>query len=452
MRIVAFLLACLIASCSSPKREPAQETTAPVESNRLPLPQLDIVVPDVTCSVDPSQSYALFLPSGYVDTVRMQVMVFLDPQGSGSTPLSKYESLARENGVILIGSNSCKNGMTFEQTTQVITNLVREAELRWNASGVALAGFSGGAKAALYAAQDIQGLLTVIFCGAALPFESLRPLPPLLGFSGTRDMNYYETANSMHGLGETPAHVFVDWDGKHEWPSPATFQEAFDWCAFTAMRAGSVPRDDSRIDRYRKSMEHSIRSTSSDFRKASLANRAAVFLNGLTDVSGFRLIQQEASRTDSFRKEMQARQASYSLENDLKNQYLVNLEGKDEAWWRLELRRLKSPAGDKTGRSERLMGYISLVAYTYARDAVSTNRFAPAWKYLTVYKIADPENPEQPFLMACFFARQGDADKALLSLKEAFRLGFKDKARMESEPAFQSLRNTGAYKSLVGAS
>jgi predicted esterase len=93
------------------------------------------------------------------------VIIFFDPHAEGSLPVGKYARLANRSGTILMGSNTSKNGMQFEQTNAVAQALVQEANHRLAADPrrIALAGFSGGAKAALMASSVTTGMSFPLF-------------------------------------------------------------------------------------------------------------------------------------------------------------------------------------------------------------------------------------------------------------------------------------------------
>ena len=447
IRFACYFLVFLT-SCKAPKKDAEAQVQQPAPAPVETVTQRDAILSDVSCLADPGQSYALFLPARYADTLRFPVIVFLDPQGHGRFPMEKYLALARKREFILIGSNNCKNGLTFEQTTKIIAGLVREASLRWNARDVSLAGFSGGAKAALYAAQEVN-VLAVAYCGASISFAGVHNLPPMVGFTGERDMNYFETWNASHELGNLPVlHSMIDWKGGHAWPDADVFDAAFDFFDYCAMRKGTLQRDDARILATKKLLETGIKSAK-PFQKATLASRGIAFLDGLEDVSTFRSAMEEVSRSSDFQSEMKARQEVYTQESNLRNYYMSCMESKDTGWWRAEMARIKSVKGAQSSLYERISGYISLAAYMMSRDAVDRNQAPQARQYLSVYKIADSTNPEQPYLEACLRARQGDTGGALLSLQEAWKLGFGDKARMDAEPAFQGLRNMAVYQQLA---
>jgi len=441
----------ILFSCSSrqQKTPPDSVPEAPVVS---PVQTRGQVISAIPSQADPSQSYALYLPLKYADTAQFPVMIFFDPHGDGRLPLNLYKDLAEQFGIVLIGSNSSKNGLQFEQTNLIVGNLVNEATRRFSAvpQKISLAGFSGGAKVALVAASVQRDVCSVIYCGAAVPFTTIQSLPPALGLAGIRDMNYMEVGQSSGELySKNLPHAMIEWNGKHEWPDAGTFEDAFYWSAFQAMANKSMPVNRAFIESFVKKEKHSLAGKASSIEKVNTCSIAIAFLHQLTDVSDFRKTLETISRSPSFQSEMQKRQTLFSLETNLKTNYTQCFESKDLGWWQDEIKRMRTVQGDEELMYQRLLGYLSLASYSYSAAAIKQNNREAARQYLGIYKLADPGNPEQPFLEACLFARNGDTPKAMAALQHAVDLGLKDRAKLEAEDSFQQLRGNADFISLL---
>src|SRR6266850_2335045 len=63
-----------------------------------------IVVEKVVCELDVSQSYALYLPSGYTPEKTWPVIYAFDPDGEGNTPVKLYRDAAEKYGYIVVGT------------------------------------------------------------------------------------------------------------------------------------------------------------------------------------------------------------------------------------------------------------------------------------------------------------------------------------------------------------
>ena len=447
-----FFLFTLFSCTSNPPEKEAGVSVAEQKKTSVPL-KVGEVISSVAVESDPSQSYSLYLPTNYSDTGKFPVIIFFDPHGSGSYPLGKYRMLADRFGFILIGSGNSKNGMQFDQTNDIAAKLVNEASTRYSTDKrrITLAGFSGGAKAALVAAANHPELVSVIYCGAAIAFGDMQQLPAALGFAGESDVNYSEVISSGSSLTEKKIeHFVIEWKGKHEWPDSLSFEDAFYWNSFIAMRNKSIVPSNELINQFLQRKMTLLTKSQDILTQCNLYNQVITFLDGLTDVNGYRQKMAALMKTDSFKKDYFKKQDLLQTESNMKINYLQCFEMKDESWWKDEIVRMRNvTAGDQEKMYKRLLGYLSLASYSYSNNAIKQNNFSAAQQFLSIYKLSDPENPEQPFLSACLYARKGDSKKAIAFLKEAIHMGLNDKAKIEKEESFDQLKADPEFNELI---
>src|ERR1043165_4745889 len=136
--------------------------------------------------------------------------------------------------------------MTLDETRRIADNLIAEASSRFQTGKglISVAGFSGGARTALLAAAGHTELCAVVYCGAGMPAEQVKALPPALGIAGRSDMNYTEVLALDASLSDDAEHCIVEWSGKHEWPDTSVFRNAFEWCLFSAMKRNYVSQNE----------------------------------------------------------------------------------------------------------------------------------------------------------------------------------------------------------------
>jgi predicted esterase len=407
------------------------------------------IYPSVNISSS-AESFALYLPHQYKDSTKLSAIVFFDPHGDGSFPLSKYKSLADSFGVVLFGSNNSKNGLTFEETNHIADNLITEASSRFKIDPklISLAGFSGGSRAALSYAFNHPELNTIIYCGAAMPAEQIKPLPPALGIAGKHDMNYTEVINLDNALEKLNSNnCLIEWNGKHEWSGSSVFKDAFAWSLFNAMKKKLVRQDDELVQKFIKDNSKSL---SNVYDEELRLRKIIVFANGLTDISAFERRRNELLQSISYKKISSQRQESFELESRMKQNYVLCLDSKDIKWWQEEIRRMrKLKAGNERDMYERLLSYLSLACYSFSNTAIMQGNSEQALKILAIYKIADPENSDRAFLESCLYARQNDDPHAILLLNEAVHLGLRDKSKIENEESFSRLKNTNGFREVL---
>ncbi len=453
-QLLFFFLTLTIFSCSTKSQK--TETAAPPVTEQPKVTQelkAGEITPTVFCDNDASQSYSLYLPKNYTDALKFPVIIFFDPHGSGSYPVGLFRSLADQFGYILMGSYNAKNGLQFDQTNIIVNSLIAEAGTKYSSDKkrISLAGFSGGSKVALVGASNHPELLSVIYCGAAIPFDNIHQLPPALGFAGVRDMNFTEVMASGPVLeAKKINHALIEWKGKHEWPDSLSFEDAFYWCDFNAMRNKLLATDNNLVKNYLQKKNKLIAASKNSLTQYDQFNQLIAFLQGVVDVSSYRQKLTSLMNGDSYKKELQKQQGNFQMESNLKQNYMECFQSKDLNWWRDEISRMRNlKAGEQEMMYQRLLGYLSLASYSYSNNAIRQNNFSAAQQFLAIYKLADPENSEQPFLTACMYARQGDQGKAIAALKEAVQLGLKDKGKVESEESFNSLRGNTEFNKLL---
>ena len=293
-----------------------------------------VVIPAVSCKTYPAETYALYLPKAYTPTANLPCILFFDPHGDGTLPVEKYKTLAEEFGFILAGSNVSNNQNVFENNLSNANTMALELTERFHTYNKQLAfcGFSGGAKVALVEGPELPQVNKLIYCGAVLPLNTKRNLD-ILGFAGTRDMNYTDLVQFDMGLKNSPhIHYLVEWNGKHEFPSEQVFRDAF-----TFVKNGQIENYSSKV--------------------ATIAPQQ---------------VNQEQGQ---------------------KQALLQAFGTQDINWWRKEIASLN--AKKKTNPMyERLLGFVSLACYSYSNQLLKQNNLEGAEKILAIYALADPGNKD----------------------------------------------------------
>jgi pimeloyl-ACP methyl ester carboxylesterase len=342
IQLIAINLLVLLTACSGNNNTDNQETTpqsAPVISTTPIVKdsfEIGKVLPTITCKANPTESFALYVPTSYsTTTTALPVILFFDPHGDGNIPVEKYAQLAEKSNYILIGSNNSKNGIPFQQSLVVANNLLSDVlqRLKIDVSQITFCGFSGGAKVAMLAAAENNQVSRVVYCGAVQPWQSLNHPLSLLGFAGLRDMNYSDLASFQ--LSQTIAqlpHYMIEWSGKHEWPDVKTFAYAM------------------------------------------LPNWANIPANELIKIDDQKL-------------------AVLNKEQTQKQELITAFNTQDINWWKQKISSLNTTK--KTDLvNERLLGFISLACYSMGNQTLGQNNLPAAKKVLTIYQLAEPGNKD----------------------------------------------------------
>ncbi len=427
------------------KKEKSQVMNQDKESETKPLQEAGQIIRRATSN----GYYSYYIPKNFSNKSKLPVLIFLDPHADGSFPLTRYKNLAEKFGIILIGSEESKNGLTFDQINEICARLQNEAftVLPGNQSMINLAGFSGGAKAALIAGNTVKGFNSIIYCGAAITSNNLEAKVPILGFAGRKDMNYTEVKNYNFSLNGTPiSHSIIEWDGKHEWPDSSSFLHAFYWIALNEMKKNPTLINKETIAEYESFVKHSI-FKSDVLAKAILLREAIKILDSLAPLNEYKKSLSNIENAVSYQQAKKKFETALFFEDREKQELAASFDIRDLSWWTDKINKLKS---EKTNLSnERILGYISLAAWSYSSKAVEANNVDFAQKALEIYKMADPENSEQPFLKACLFSKNNQADSALYYLNEAVMLGLKDKSKIQNEEKLFNIRARREFSELV---
>ena len=74
-----------------------------------PDPGSGTVHGSVTATADPSNSYALYLPSAYSPVKRWPLLLVFDPFARGEVSVKLFHEAAEKYGFIVVGSNNSRN-------------------------------------------------------------------------------------------------------------------------------------------------------------------------------------------------------------------------------------------------------------------------------------------------------------------------------------------------------
>ena len=198
--VISFLFSiALLQSCSSGTEKNKPTVTTPATDSIIPKEKFPVgqILEKVTCQSDPSQSYAMYLPSTYTTDKTFPIIYAFDAHGTGKLPVSKYKALAEKYGYIIVGSNNSKNGLSWDDSQKMANTLFDDVQKRVsiNTARINLLGFSGGARVANGLTISNGGIAGVICCGAAAPAASSkdpRSSYTFLGIAGNQDFNYIE--------------------------------------------------------------------------------------------------------------------------------------------------------------------------------------------------------------------------------------------------------------------
>jgi len=343
---------------------------------------------------------------------------------------------------MLIGNNNSSNGIDFNLINAHFVALLDEIKNQYHLkeTDVALWGFSGGAKAALYNAGLNNNIRYCIYGGSVMNMQNNST--DLLGFNGTQDMNYTDLISFAAQQQNNLHHFQITFTGKHAWPDTAAAKDAFRWLLLQKMQQKEIPSDKKLIQETYKAYQQAISKLTlkHQYMDAFLScNKGIHFLQSLTDVSSFQQQKAQLAALPVFQQEVKNWKASFDKETKLKMQYQTSFLQKDTVYWKKEIEELwDKSATDKSGIYDRLLGFLSLAGYSYAKYAFDSNALNVLERILFIYQHADPDNPEQAFMRAKLYALKNELTSAKKTIQEALQLGL-DRNRIKGEPILEGL-------------
>jgi hypothetical protein len=298
------------------------------------------IVDEVRCAGDPTQRYALYLPSTYSPDRAWSLLVAFHPAARGRAMVDKYRTAAEQYGYIVAGSNNSRNG-SWPASMASIQAMSADLGQRFSidARRFYLTGLSGGGRVAMQVALGTKNMIAgVIASSAGYPdSQPHRSLPfVVFGTAGTEDFNYIELRMLDRAL--TTPHRVVIFEGGHTLPPDPVAIEAIEWLELQAMKSARRTRDQPLIDRLFDKRQRAIAASVTPSATVRLLRELADDFGGLRDVSA-----------------AAARASELSTQKDVKSA-LARERGDDDAEARQldEMLTLEAELRDENRRLERL--------------------------------------------------------------------------------------------------
>ena len=269
----ARVAAALFVSCSA---------TGPRAQNVL----RGTIIEDVTCAAEPTQSYALYLPSTYSPDRTWNLLIAFHPGARGRLMVEKYQAAAEQYGYIVAGSNTLRNG-PWSVSAAAVRAMSADLGRRFSIDEerVYLAGLSGGARVAMQVALGKNNIAGVIASSAGYPDSQPRRSVPfaVFGTAGTEDFNYIEMRLLDRKL--ISPHYLAVFTGGHALPPDGVALEAIEWMELQAMKSGRRTRDAALVERLFEKRERLVAASPHQAAMVHLLDALVADFTGLRDVS-----------------------------------------------------------------------------------------------------------------------------------------------------------------------
>jgi dienelactone hydrolase len=420
---------------------------------------------------DPTQTYALYLPSTYTATKRWPIIYFFDPGGRGRRPLELYKDIAEKYGFVLAGSNNSRNFSADESKS--VNAIWQDTHQRLVLDGhlTYASGFSGGARVAgVMALSCLQCQIAgVIAHGAGYPTNWGEAKDKLLYFFavGDQDFNWSEVMmvrrqRQQKGL---PYRVRV-FSGPHQWAPAAVMEDAVEWLVLRAMRSGDRPLDTAFIDQMLSKMQ-------AEAGGAEKTNDAIAQLNAyeslVSDFAGLRDVAESEKKLEVLKKSSALKAALKNEQEQIADQSALESEvstklhaymsgtaddditlGNDllQSILRLKDQAERSKNATKRLISRRAFDEVWVAGIESGQQELESRHFGRAEACFDLMsKVRD--DPWPVLLLAETHASAGNRKRAMRDLQEAVRRGLTDASVIESNDRLQVLKADPEFQKLV---
>jgi len=426
---------------------------------------------NVICASDATQTYVIYLPSGYATGKPWPIIYLFDPGGRGRRPVELYKDVAEQYGFILAGSNNSRN---FSSDQAKAVNAIWQdthERLSLDEHRSYASGFSGGARVA--GAMALSGpagqIAGVIAHGAGYPRNRVGSKDDLPYFFavGDEDFNWPEVINirrerEEHGL---PYRVRV-FHGKHQWAPAGELENALQYMNMKAMQSGHLTLEPAFVDR-------ALNELKTEAANAEALNDAIAQLNAyralVSDFSGLRdlkdantklsVVQQSPALKAALKNEREQMSEQLRQEQEItpKIESLANSSVQDANALRLEIRQQMGGLYDQAKHSKnetkrlissRTFSGIFVRAIEEGQQALDSRHFEQAETYFDMMRQVS-DDPWPVLLLADTHAASGSRKLAIKDLQEAVRRGLKDSTVIESDTRLQILKGDPEFEKLL---
>ena len=431
-------------------------------------PALGVVHASITVTADPSNTYALYLPSAYSSAKQWPLLLAFDPFARGETSVKLFSEAAEKYGFIVVGSNNSRN---FQDGSAAIRQLAADLKVHYavDPRRLYVTGLSGGARVASSLALACKSCIAgVIANSAGLPAGITNPATDAEWFlvAGTTDFNYPEMLHLNETLERNNAiSRFVVFDGPHNWMPKDFAGRALAWLQLRAMVKGLAPVDK---DFAGKQWDERLAEAQSAQKSGDILTAVRAYCEIVADFKTLRDVkEQEAlvktlTESDTFRKAKKNEKAALELQDEVAMNIgnLIAGIGKVPDKRATLFTQLETATGnamrehrqssDPVHKNAIARGLASAFAYaveTGEQEMMKKDYFAAKGMFQAC-EIIEPDSAWAIYLSATAHAELGEKKDAIQELKKAMDKGLTNPKALD-DAAFDRIRNEEAFKQIA---
>jgi len=433
-------------------------------------PAAGVVHASVAVTADPSNSYALYLPTAYSPARRWPILLAFDPFARGETSVKLFREAAEKYGFIVVGSNNSRN---FQDPSAAIRLLGADVKEHYSVDPRRLyvTGLSGGARVASSLAMACKGCVAgVIANSAGLPSGRSTPGPEVADWflvAGTTDFNYPEMLHLNEALERNNAvSRFVVFDGPHGWMPKNFAEQSLAWLQLRAMVKGLALVDKDFVGKQfdERMTEAQSAQKSGDILTAARAyHEIAVDFRTLRDVKEQEALAKSLADSEAFHKAKKNEKAALELEDEVATKVgtlvagIAELLDNRDAFAKLETAaenesRDQRQSSNPERRNAIARGLASAFAYAVetGQQAMLKKDYRSAREMFQACEIIQPDSAWAIYLSATAHAELGEKKEAIQALKRAMEKGLTNPKALD-DTAFDRMRNEEAFKQIAAS-
>jgi dienelactone hydrolase len=440
--------------------------------NNKPILSKGIIIDTVLCNGYSTESYSLYLPDNYSESVAWPVLLIFDPGARGHIGIENFIPAGKKYGYILACSNNVHNG-NFSRMLSDADIMYNDVVRRFKIDNrrIFTAGFSGGSRLATGFSINNKEISGVIGCGAGMPnsdYYSTKQMSHLLyfGIAGIKDMNYLEMTDLSRRLTETGIKsYYLVFNGGHQWPSERNLEYALGWFELQMMNKGIIEKrndflDDfliQMIDRAKESEASSDLLCSKEYYEYAIRD-----YSGSPAIPGLIASVERIEKNEAYRKSLKESKKNYKEEVLKRAEYskafadiAVNQAVPDSIlnWWKNEVHILSSKIRGKRNSDSlmayRLLNMITIASIEYGSNLITAGNYRTAAGFFSVWTICEPDKKNSWYNLARVYAFDGQNDKAVSDLGISIKKGFTNKKFICNDTAFKFIVNDKRFQKLI---
>ncbi|MEP7265552.1 MAG: hypothetical protein ABI772_13685 [Bacteroidota bacterium] len=464
-RVLAFLVlsACKPAAAPIPVEDQQPLPAVIVEGSTVPatentLPDKGIIHPALKCAKAEDVTYSIYIPQSCKSGNKWPFLLLFDPQGNGRKPLELYKDLAEKHGIVLMCSNTSKNGNTPVITNRIIYSLFVEINKQYPAdtNRIYCGGFSGGGRVATMCQAthpELKGIITIGAASLPANAKSLR----YIAIAGRQDFNYREVVETGKNLNaKNNDAVLLFHNGIHEWCPVLLFDKALLLLDADAMRAGTLTMKTEYLlkEAVEARQDAGAMERSGDIRTA--ADRLAFAKICLKDISTDKKLDEEYQKISSSPLLVKANKDAVALdqEQDQMTSLYLQKVGEPIAKWKdyitkINAELVSTKESPRHFMLKRMMSTLSIQVYSSAKQYIYGTDLSKAAYLSELYLLIDPTNKEAHYFSAILAARNNNPSKVFDELEQSVKYGLADREKLMNEKDFQSYHSDEKFNKIL---